>query len=471
MTAVSRNRQAAAGLLLGTCSAVMAIVPGWQVKVGIALLLLTAPIALWLLHTPHRWLAAFIVSAWILPPLPVHLGDSGPHVALLIALGGLLAGVLRLPEWRFQLDRLTSVLLAFFAVLLASSALAAIYSGPTLAVASFARVLLFGISVYTFLYVRNGPFIVTPGFTRTLFLAAVASSAIACLDFYFQFSAPAGFGAQFIWLDGAVFRRAQGVFYEASTLGNVCVFILDMIVVALFASREMCPLPRWVLALGGVPLIAALILSYSRASAVALGVGIAVLMWLRRESIPVRRYVLFAVVVGAACYGLLVAFVPTFAQNYWLRLYSSVRYFGVAPDAVLSGRLQSWQALVGFLATHPWHALVGIGYKTLAYSDFTGAPTIADNAYLSSLVETGILGLVLLISLNVIILRYAYRAAKSDARETRFYGSWMLCFWAGEVIQMLSGDLLTYWRVLPAYFCILALATRANESAFSGPVQ
>jgi hypothetical protein len=36
----------------------------------------------------------------------------------------------------------------------------------------------------------------------------------------------------------------------------------------------------------------------------------------------------------------------------------------------------------------------------------------------------------------------------------------MFCFWAGQSVQMLSADLLTYWRVLPVYFFVLALAAR-----------
>jgi hypothetical protein len=28
------------------------------------------------------------------------------------------------------------------------------------------------------------------------------------------------------------------------------------------------------------------------------------------------------------------------------------------------------------------------------------------------------------------------------------------------MVQMMSGDLITYWRVLPAYFCTLAIAAR-----------
>ena len=36
----------------------------------------------------------------------------------------------------------------------------------------------------------------------------------------------------------------------------------------------------------------------------------------------------------------------------------------------------------------------------------------------------------------------------------------MLCFWAGQCVQMFSADLLTYWRILPVYFFVLALAAR-----------
>ena len=85
-------------------------------------------------------------------------------------------------------------------------------------------------------------------------------------DFYFQLPAPAGYGPQFVWLDAGVYRRAQGLFYEASTLGNFCVFFLVMIAVALFRPVESRSLSRFWLLIGGVILSAALIFSYSRAS-------------------------------------------------------------------------------------------------------------------------------------------------------------------------------------------------------------
>jgi O-antigen ligase len=80
--------------------------------------------------------------------------------------------------------------------------------------------------------------------------------------------------------------------------------------------------------------------------------------------------------------------------------------------------------------------------------------------YLSLLVETGIAGLAAVVWLNVAILRAAARAARSKDTRASFCGTWMLCFWFGQSIQMFSGDLLTYWRVLPVYFWVLALAVR-----------
>jgi hypothetical protein len=44
---------------------------------------------------------------------------------------------------------------------------------------------------------------------------------------------------------------------------------------------------------------------------------------------------------------------------------------------------------------------------------------------------------------------------------------WIFCFWMGELVQMLSGDLITYWRVLPIYFWILAIAVRESGATIA----
>jgi O-antigen ligase len=440
-------------VLLGLWAAAFALAPGWS-KAIVAAPAGLVPLAGWILAKPSRWIAIFLTAALLLPPLPIPIGDSGPHPSMLIAAAGLFAGLLWLRDWRFAGSGPAAPMIALWGVLLASVAAAAIHSGVQVAAGSLARVLLFGLAVYLYLFASCGPGR-EPVSLRLLYWAAVLAALFACVDFYYQFPAPAGYGQQFVWLDSGVYRRAQGLFYEASTLGNFCAFFLVMIAVA-FTRPEDSPVSRKALAAGAAVLMAALILSYSRASLITVAIALAILAWRNRRRVPWARV---AVLIVAAALAIRWVF-PVFVQAWWLRVAASAEYFFTATEGVLSGRVASWRTLVAWMETHPWELLSGIGYKTLPYTDYVGAPVVADNMYLSLLVEAGIAGLAALIWLNVSILRASAKASRSTDGPRAFYGTWMLCFWAGQIVQMASGDLLTYWRVLPIYFFVLALAVR-----------
>jgi hypothetical protein len=442
-----------AAVIFGVWGAAIGVAPSLAIRGLLALPALLAPVLWWTLQYPARWLALFFGAALLLPPLPIPLGDSGPHAAMLVAALGFMAGIWWLAEWRIVPTGLNAAFAMLFGILLASVAAAAVYSGGPAAAGSAARVLLFGISIYIFFYGAYGPGRQADAMrsARLLFAAGAVAALFACVDFYFQLPAPAGYGPQFVWLDSGVYRRAQGLFYEASTLGNFCAFFLVMIAVAFARPREESPVSRKALAAGGVLFFAALVLSYSRASLINVAVALAVLMWCNRRRVRLSR-----VAVLAAAGALLTWWIfPTFAQTYWMRLSFSAEYLFSRTEGVLSGRVASWQTLAGWIAANPWQAMVGIGYKTLPYTNFLGRPVVADNMYLSLLVETGVAGMAALLWLNIAILRVAARRAKDS-----FFAMWILCFWAGQTVQFASGDLLTYWRVLPVYFWILALALR-----------
>jgi O-antigen ligase len=458
----STRKDFRAALLLGSWAATIALAPNPTLKLLLAGVAGLMAIAVWTLEQPGRWLACFFATALLLPPLPLALGDSGPHLCLLFAGLGLLAGLSCLSRWNLPATALNASLAALSCVLLASVVAAALYSGPSIALASLARVALFAIAIYTFFFTAYGPAKhCTPPFPaiRALYWVAVVAALFACIDFYYQFPAPAGYGPQFVWLDSGVYRRAQGFFYEASTLGNFCAFFLTLAAVCLTRPRIATPVSRAALALGSPILVAALVLSYSRASLVSVGVACAVLLWRYRRRMRPR---VLAVLVGLGLAGALLTWkiFPAFAGTYWLRLSASAQFLFSATEGVLSGRLASWQTLLAWIGEHPWQALLGIGYKTLPYSDYLGAPLVADNMYLSLLVETGVVGLAALLWLNTTILHASLKACREDDPARSMCGTWMLCFWSGEIVQMLSGDLLTYWRVLPVYLFILALAVR-----------
>jgi hypothetical protein len=457
--AISRHNLSAAALV-GMYGASVTLMPSPLYSLALSAPLLLLLLVWWTIAESQRWLWLFFAGASLLPPLPYALGDSGPHPAILLAALGVFAAVLRLGEWRFVLDEVSAALLVFTGIMLATVGLAALYSGIAIASASLARVLLFGVACLVFLYTVHGPRAGTDRIRSCSVLLAigVAAALFACVDFYFQFPAPAGYGPQFVWLDSGVFRRAQGLFYEASTLGNFCAFFLVMIAVALFNPRDRRPCSRTALVAAGVIFSTALIFSYSRGSLLNVAIALCALAYVRR--VRLKRAIVTmaacALISGAVVYLLF----PSFAQSYWIRLAASFQYFWSSPEGILSGRVANWRILTAFLTAHPWHALFGIGYKTLPYSDFIGGAVIADNMYLSLLVETGVLGLGAFLLLNAAMLRAALRAARSSTRTAAFFGTWFFCFWAGETAQMFSGDLLTYWRVLPLYFWVLGVAVR-----------
>ncbi len=443
---------------LGLYAAAIAASPNLTVAAALAAPLLVVPVCVWTLTAPARWLALFFFAALLAPPLPIRVGDSGPHVAITIAALGVLAGAMRLGEWRFRPDLVTGSLLVYFAVLVASCGVAALYSGPEIAVATAARVLLFGISVYVFLYTAHGPASGAGGL-KPLFWMAAASAAFACLDFYYQLPAPAGFGSQFVWLPSGVYRRAQGVFYDAMALGNLCAFFLTVTAAAWLRPVEERPLPRRALAAGGLLFAAALVLSFSRAALVNAVAALAVVLFLSRRRFRFRRLAALGGVAALSTVAVAAA-LPTFAGLYWGRLVGTAQFFVSAPEAVLSGRVDSWKLLAGFLAGHPAAVLVGVGYKTLPYTSAAGAPLIVDNMYLSALGETGIVGLLALLLFNFAVLRAALRASRDPDPRRSFFGCCLFAFWIGEMLQMFSGDVLTYWRVVPVYMWALGRAVR-----------
>lgn len=455
-----------AATLAGLYAAAVALAP--SLRLQLALLVPPGLVALagWVFRFPSHWAAVLIVTALLAPPLPLPLGDSGPHPAILIAGLGLLIGFSRWREWRLPADFLSAAMAAYLAVLVASTGFAAVYSGLGIAAGSLARVALFAISVYLYFDVRGGPASASRSDpAKLLFWAGLAAAGFACVDFYFQLPAPAGFGPQFVWLDSGVYRRAQGLFYEASTLGNFCAFLLVMIAASLLWDARPRSVRRlWLLA-GAVVFFVTLMLTYSRASLVNLAVALAALAGCARGRLRLLRLILALPVLLAAAAWTAQALLPEFAGAWRARLATSIEYLLSATEGVFSGRLASWRALGAFLWERPWHLIFGVGYKTLPYSSFTGRPVIADNAYLSALAETGLAGLAALVALNVAILRSSWRSARHTDPETSFLGAWMFSFWMGQMAQMLSGDLLTYWRVLPVYFWVLALAVRRRQEA------
>ena len=457
---------AAAGIGLGLYAAVIAVAPDWRWACAALAPLILLPLAWWSVAEPGRWFAGFCVASLLLPPLPFTVGNSAPHVAILFGGLGLWCGLARLADWRIRAEGLTLAMLLFPSALLVSIPFAAVYSGAGVAAGSLVRVGLLGVAIFTFFYFADGPGSKVrigglPGI-RGFYFAAVASALFASVDFYYQFPPLAGFGEQFVWLETGIYRRAQGVFQDAGMLGNVCAFFLVMVVLAWLrpeigrriASRKM-------LLVGGAVLGTALLFSFSRSSLLNLAVALVAVIYLNRSRIRLLNLIELVAACLLSIGGLAFFLTPEFARHYAVRAWETLTEF----EVMLGGRLETWEAILDFLAANPWHAIFGVGFKTLPYSTFVGENLIPDNMYLSTLVETGLAGLATMLFFSGAILAAGYRAARSDRPEASFCGAWIFCFWCGQLVQMVSVDVLTYWRVLPIYLFVLALAVRRPTEA------
>lgn len=419
---------------------------------------------------PARWLFLFLAAVLLLPPLPLPLGDSGPHAALLFAALGGAVGIARRREWRLRRTLLNTAMVCYLIALAASLIPALVVSGPRLAALSLVRIGLFAISLYVFLYLTQGPLRAKtgdePAWIRFAAACVFIAALVAVLDFAFQFPPLTRYAYQVLRVDAGLVRRAQGFFYDASALGNLSAFFVLMpAALAVCRARiEGFPFQRWMLAAGTVAVALALLLSYSRGSLVNLLAALAALGLLHRDRIRWRLVIPAALVLGTlagiASYTLL----GDFGWAYWGRLAETVRGALAGRGHVLSGRLDTWSYLLEVLRDRPWLLAFGLGYKTLPYTPYLPRPAVADNMFLGMTLEAGLLGLAALLLLLFAILRESKRAARRPEPLTAFLGTWSFCFWVGQLFQMLTADLLTYWRVLPVYMLVLALAVRSRPS-------
>lgn len=424
-------RGAAVVLAAAVLGSALSLLGDWRLLAAAAASAVVVAGALWTVARPWRWCAGFAAASLLLPPLPLSVGGTGAHPALVFAACGLAAAV-RLGFVSKPRAPLETASFTFAAVIVASCGWAWVYSGWTVAVGSAARAGLWCIAVFGVWDLSRGAAGRTApdlaAASHWLFRFGGLTALWACVDFLLQIEPLPGFAEQFVWTSTGYVRRAQGVFYDAGQLGNVCSFFL----IGLAAAAVRAPaglIRRWEPAAAAATLTGALLFSFSRASILHLASGLFALVLLHRGSLVLRRAAGAGAVGFAAALSAALVLAPEFMRSYGERLSHSLLQAASDPVSVLGERWETWQALAEFFAAHPERLVFGVGYKTLAYVGVRGDPLIVDNAYVSVLAETGVLGLAALTALLVAVFAASARLARYPDAAVAFVGVWSLCFW------------------------------------------
>ncbi|HVN79117.1 MAG TPA: O-antigen ligase family protein, partial [Terriglobia bacterium] len=398
----------------------------------------------------------------ILPPIYSELwgGEIPLFVSHLVFLGGAASFLFGSQRFRFRPDPVGHCSLWFLFSLAFSLPFAFWLSGPQQGTASVLKYLLLLQPFLLYFWLRGLPWIHSQDPFRYLLRAILIFGTISALygivDFMYPIPIPHPFADQYIYLFGQSVRRAQGVFYEASSFGNLCAFFWSLCLVTLSSSAwKVLKFSRiWLGLLVGIFTVA-LFLSYSRGSWVNALLTVAIFFFLQRGF--KFRLPILAILLSGIFLVSLYLWYPELVTNFFEKRLGGLLEFWKYPDAATSGRWETWRSLFGYFAGHPGLLLFGVGYKSIASTDLFRTNLIADNGYLSLLFETGILGLsswfVLLMTLLRQLLDVRYRG--SPIRS--LYASFLFAFWCGQMVQMLTGDILTYWRNLVVYFSMAAV--------------
>ena len=417
--------------------------------------------------SPLLLVSLLLLSLEVLPPLYIGaLGEAPLYPSFLLLPIAFAVFVVRLPDIRLKCEPVVRGMAAFLIGTALSIPFAFWFSGTSTGMGSLSRWILLAHTALIFCLIRGFAHEQSDRAERSMFVllfgGAVLAAVYGIVDFVWPLPIAHPAADQFVWLEDAVLRRAQGPFYESSNFGNFCGFFLIAGSVALFARRERdLGLPRAVLVVFISVLSLAVLVAFSRSVwASILAALLASLMLTRSSRLP-----RIAGVVGAVLIPLW--FVWMFSPGLWDYLVSARlgRLWQLLddPNYATSGRFDTWVRVVSIMRDQPQYLLMGIGYKTLPVTRLFHGEIVTDNGYLSLLLETGIAGLAGFALFSSAILRVFFRLARSARGIPSFWGTVLFSIWCGELVLLLAADALTYWRNMAIFAGLVALTLNISE--------
>jgi len=421
------------------------------------------------LREPMIFAAVFLLTLEILPPFYFsQSGETPVFMSFFLLPIALVIVVTRNREMHFEWDSVARGLAVFLAGTALSIPFAFWLSGTNVGMNSLLRWVLLSHTALAFYLIRAGARW-EPGQTerqmpRFLLAGAVLSAGYGILDFIWPVPLDHPAADQFIWLNGTVLRRAQGVFYESSNFGNFCAFFLIACGIAFLSRRERFPgFPRLLLVASISILSLAVLVAFSRSTWVSLIVALFASLVLSRR-VKLSRIM---TVLGATAVPILLLWM--FSPELWTYLVSArvgqvIDIFD-DPNFATSGRFNTWIRVLSIMRDHPQYLLFGIGYKTLSITRLFHGEIITDNGYLSLLLETGIAGLAGFMVFSGAILRTFYRLSRSANEVLAFWSTVLFSIWCGELVQLLATDAYTYWRNIVIFASLVAWTLNLAERA------
>ena len=416
---------------------------------------------------PLMLVVVLLISLEILPPLYFGNLRETPVFASFLLLPVVFAVIVaRFPDIRFEWDAIATGLAALLVGTGLSIPFAFWLSGTSVGISSLSRWVLMAHVVPVYFLIRGFKHEQSARAERwslsLLLGGAIVAAIYGIVDFVWPIPLAHPAADQFIWMEGAVLRRAQGPFYESSNFANFCGFFLIAASIALLARRERyLGFPRLLVVVFASVLSLAVLVAFSRSAWASILIALlAAPVVTRMVRLPRGLAVLCAVIVP-------LCFVWIFSPGLWDYLVSARvgRLFEILddPNSATSGRFETWVRVLSIMKDHPQYLFFGIGYKTLTVTRLFHGEIVTDNGYLSLLLECGIAGLAGFALLSRAIFRTFLKLTRSASDLPAFWGAVLVAIWCGELVQLLATDAHTYWRNISIFVALAALTLNLSE--------
>ncbi len=454
----------------------LALAVGWtasQLAARPILLLAVAGVCLYLLFAaasfrqPLIFVIVFLVVLITVPPFYFPSAAETPlYISSVLLPIGLAILVARFPDFDFRFDAVAKGLALFLAATGLSLPFAWWLSGEAIGNQSLLRWLMLAQTIPIYILVRGGG---GAGERRAdhylvpiLLVAAFASAGYGIFDFYWPVPLPHPAADQFIWLQAAIVRRAQGFFYEAGNFANMCGFFLVIASAAVMARQERALRIRrpWLLLLIAIFSLAVFV-SFTRSAWACVVVSLLVFTAVSRD-VKLRGALLFFVALGIP-----LAALWHYSPELWNYLVSArvgnLTQVLVDPNLASSGRFDTWAKVLSIVGDHPQYLLFGVGYKTLPFTRLFHEEIVTDNGFLNLLLETGIVGLAGFMIFSAAVFKTFLGLVRRSRGTVAFWCALLFSFWCGEWVQMMAVDAYTYWRNMVVFLAIMAFTLNHAE--------
>ena len=453
-------------LVVGGVASLAAARPTWLAAAAGAILF--GLFAFVSLRRPHVFIVIFLVTLIVLPPLFLPRSPETPlYLSTFMLPVGAAVFLARFPDFRFRLDPVAKGLGIFLLATGLSLPFGFWLSGAEVGAAGLFRWALLAQAALIYVLVRGAGVGCESGPARwlmtVLMIAALFTAASGIFDFFWPVAIPHPAAEQHIWVGGEVLRRAQGVFFEASSFANLCGFFLSVAAAAFIARNENAVgMSRSWLWLAIPILTLAVFVALSRSAWGNVAVTNLVFAAVSRRARFWRGAgFLLALAIPV---GILWSYTPELWGYLVDARLGNLTLLFADPNLASSGRYETWSRVVSIMQDNPQYLLFGVGYKTLPFTRLFHDEIITDNGFLNLLLETGVVGLGGFLLFSVSVLRTFLKHARSGKRNLAFWGALLFSFWCGELVQMLAADAYTYWRNMIVFLAVMALTVNLADS-------